>query len=543
VAPSERRATDATPPGVDNNIAAQFHRYNVKAQYALTDRVQIFGHAAYFHENRDNGKASTYDQSGNYLGNQTEEANDTTWKTTSVGTRIQLPDQSSLQATLFTDNESFHSNFLAVPAANPARSIGRISLDQIVPTKGVGGMVQWTRSLSRNQVITAGADTRWVEGESQETAFNSQVNIPTRTVQRMAGGSQKLSGAFVQDIITPTSRLQLTLSARVDHWRNYNAHFLETTIATGAPTANNKSSCSAAAPTASCLADRTDTVTSPRAAALYHLTNAVSVWGDFGYGFRAPTLNELYRQFSVGAVVTRANSDLRPERLKGGEVGVNITPMSNLDARVTWFDNRVKDPVANVTIGNNLQQRQNMGRTRIAGIQTDLSYRINESFRVTGGYLYERAKVVEFPANPVLVDNCPGLAAAGMPNEACFLAQVPKSRASARVVYANPKYATVALGVQFLGSQFDEDQNSRFIPTAALTDAGYDATASDVNHPGMPSYTLVDLMASRPIGRNFEVFVSAENLLNKDYFVGTLPTLLGPPRLITGGFRVRWQGK
>ena len=65
-------------------------------------------------------------------------------------------------------------------------------------------------------------------------------------------------------------KLVLTLSARVDHWRNYDAHNLETTVATGLPTANNRPS----------LPDRDDTVVSPRAGALYHVDGRVSVWGE-----------------------------------------------------------------------------------------------------------------------------------------------------------------------------------------------------------------------------------------------------------------------
>jgi outer membrane receptor protein involved in Fe transport len=554
VVPSERRVTDSTPPGVDNNINARFRNVHFKADYAATDRVQLFGRVGYFRENRDNGKSATYTPTGTYIGGQTKEANDTTWKTSSFGTRMQLPDQSSLQANIFTDNEVFSSNFLAVPFATPLRSIGRISLNQSVPTKGVGGMVQWTKAISSKEALTAGFDWRWVEGESQEQAFNSQINVQTPTIGRLSGGTQRLMGFFIQNIITPSPKWQMTLSARVDRWRNYNAHNLETTTATGAPTANYRTSCSAATPSTLCLGDRQDTVVSPRAAALYRLTNAVSVWGDYGLGFRAPTLNELYRQFSVGAVVTRANSALGPERLKGGEIGVNVNPMPGLNARATWFDNRVKDPVANVTIGTNTQQRQNLGRTRISGIQTDVDYRMGNFWRFNGAYLYERARVVEakitgLPAGTSLGENCPGPNAAGTgagtgTGKPCFLAQVPKNRASFRVVYANEKYATVAFGIQMVGRQFDEDQNARVIPAAALAGAGYDAVGSPVtsDDAGMPGYSLVDLMVSRTVTRNFEAFLAGENLLNKDYFVGTVPTLLGPPRLVMVGFRLRWQG-
>ena len=557
VVQSERRPTDSTPPGVDNKVASTFHNFNVKAEYAASDRVQIFGRVGYFKEERENGKAATYTPTGTYIGGQTGEANNTLWKTTNIGTRIQLPDSSSLKATLFTDSETFFSNFLAVPAATPLRSIGRISLNQTVPTTGVGGMVQWTRSIRRNQVLSAGFDWRWVEGESQENAFNTTLNVLTPTVNRLAGGSQKLMGTFVQDIITLTPKLQVTLSARLDRWRNYNAHFLETTASTGARTANYRPSCSVEA--ANCLADRTDTVVSPRAAARYHLTDKVSIWGDYGLGFRAPTLNELYRQFSVGAVVTRANSDLGPERLKGGEFGVNLHPTSNFSARATWFDNRVKDPVANVTIATNTQQRQNLGRTKIAGLQLDGEYRVGAFWKFNAAYLFENARVVEanfafagaLPAGTNLGTNCPGPNAAGTAagtgtGEACYLAQVPKNRATFRASYSNPQYLTVSLNVMVLGKQFDDDQNFRVVPIQALTDAGYEtwtAPIADPNIAGLPKYTLIDLFASRTISRNLEVFFAVENIADRQYFVGTAPTLVGPPRLVTGGIRVRWQGK
>jgi len=506
---------------VDNKAAVSFHNFNVKADYAASDRVHVFARSGYFRETRDNGKASTIDQ--------TEEANDTTWKSASGGVRLELPDRSELQASVFSDVELFQSNFLAVPAATPARSLGRMTLNQTVPTKGAGGMVQWSRALRGNQVFSAGTDWHWVRGESQEDALDATKGQQVVT-QRFSGGAQQSLGAFFQDILTPMPKLVLTISARVDHWRNYEAHNLETAAATGLPTVNNKPS----------LPDRTDTVGSPRVAALYHVTNRVSAWADFGYGFRAPTLNELYRQFSVGAVLTKPNDQLGPERLKGGEVGVNLSPARNLTVRTTWFDNRIRNPVSNVSLnqGGTQLQRQNLGRTRIWGIQSDVDYRLGTAWRISGGYLYNQAKVVEFAANPVLVNNCNGIAGAS-----CFLPQVPTHRGSMRVAYVNPKYATIALGVQVIGRQFDDDLNARFVPAAALTDAGYPAAVSTTTHPGLPKYTVIDLTASREVGRNFDVFVAAQNLADRQYFVGTLPTTTGSPRLVSAGVRVRFSGR
>ena len=96
--------------------------------------------------------------------------------------------------------------------------------------------------------------------------------VPVLSVHRISGGTQQISGGYVQDIFTPMSQLVITLSARVDHWRNYDGHNVETTVATGLPTANNRPS----------IAERTDTVVSPRAAALFHLSDRVSLWGAAG---------------------------------------------------------------------------------------------------------------------------------------------------------------------------------------------------------------------------------------------------------------------
>ena len=485
---------------VDTDASVNFQNAALRLQYEVSDSVQAFLRGGYFREERDNGKVSTIDG--------TAEANDTTWKTASGGVRVRMPDDSDLQVNLFADFARLRSNFLAVPAASPPRSVGRMTLNQRVPTIGVGGMAQWSRPVGGRQFLSAGVDWRWVDGDSEEDALDA-VTGSRVTLSRISGGAQRSFGLFVQDIITPTPRLTLTLGARLDRWRNYDGHNLETDLATGLPTANHR-------PT---LPERDDAVVSPRVAALYHLAEWVTVWGDLGWGFRAPTLNELYRQFRVGTVLTLANNQLGPERLVGGDLGIRISPVRNLSWRTTWFDNRVKDPVSNVTLtvsgANVTQQRQNLGRTRISGLQTDVEYRIGSFYRVSGGYLYGRARVIEFGANPLLIGK--------------FLPQVPKHRGAVQFAYINPRLFNLSVGVHAIGRQFDDDQNVRTVPGEG--------------EAGLPGYAVVELSASRTIGRNLEVFAGAQNLFDREYFVGTLPTTMGTPRLVHAGVRVRFAGR
>ncbi len=473
---------------VDSNAAVRFWNLNVKLDYAVTERVRAFVRAGYFDEDRDNGKASTIDG--------TAEANDTTWRSGSAGVRVRLPDESDLQTTIFTDIETFHSNFLAVPVSTPPRNVGRMTLRQRVPTTSAGGMVQWSRAIRTKQYFTAGTDWRWVDGDSEENGLDSATGTQV-TLKRISGGTQRSVGLFVQDLIVPVPQLTLTLSARVDNWRNYDGHNLETSLIGAA--VNN----------VPMLPARSDTVASPRAAARYHLTSKVDVWGDIGWGFRAPTLNELYRQFRVGSTLTLANNTLGPERLVGGEVGVTVAASPSVTLRTTWFDNRLKDPVSNVTIttvgANVTQQRQNLGRTRIRGLQSDVEYRAGTSVRVSAAYVYDQAEVTDNPANPSLVGR--------------RLPQVPEHRGSMRASYANPRLGTFAAGVQIVGAQFDDDLNQ--------------------TSRRLPAFAVADISASRAIGRNIELFVGAQNLFDAEYFVGTLPTTVGAPRLVTGGLRVK----
>ena len=129
--------------------------------------------------------------------------------------------------------------------------------------------------------------------------------------------------------------------------------------------------------------------------------------------------------------------------------------------------------------------------------------------------LYDQAKVREFDANPVLVGK--------------YLAQVPKHRGSVQVVYTHPKLADIAFAIQSLGMQFDDDLNVRTVPGLAK--------------PGLPGYTVASFSISRPVGRNFEGFFTVQNMFDKEYFVGTLPTTVGSPRIVSGGVRVRFASR
>jgi iron complex outermembrane receptor protein len=491
---------------VDTKATLDYQNLNVKLDYSPSDRVNAFFRSGYYRENRSNAKICVQAPIS------CEEANDTLWKFLSGGVRIRMPDQSDLQARVFGNFETFHSSFLAIPDSGTTRATGRLSLLQRVPTKDAGFMTQWSKALPGRQYFTAGLDWRWVDGNSNEDSFNQTTELVT--LRRISGGTQQSLGVFLQDLIAVTPRLQLTLSVRVDHWRNYDGHNLETGIG-----ANNKPTCEGSSLTPpACIPDKKNTVGSPHGGALYRVSDKVSVWGGMSWGFRAPTLNELYRQFRVGAILTLANENLGPERLVGWESGVNVAPLRNLTWRTTWFLNRFTNPVSNVTLPApaNTRQRQNLGRTRIYGLQTDVEYRPSSYWRFGGAYLYDMATVREFPADPSLVGK--------------LLPQVPKHRGSLQAAYSNPRLATLAAQANFVSLQFDGDQNT----------VDY---LNEVNTQLLPGYGALDVNASRTISHNLEAFFGVQNLFNRQFLVQRNPTTVGAPRLFTGGLRLSFVGR
>ena len=275
----------------------------------------MFFRGGYFREERDNAKITT-------IGPPTRRPTTPSGSRSAAACASTLPDESDLQARVFTDVETFHSNFLAVAAPAPRSRrarIGRMTLLQEVPTdrRGRDGAVV-EGDLDRGTSSRAGVDWRRVDGASLEQGARRHAPAPTvdaaARLGRHAAQQRRLRAGQVW--------LQPKLVGHAERaaWT--------TGRTTTAATSRRPSPPGCRPPTSRTLPDRDDTVFSPRAAALYRVTDKVSAWGSIGSGFRAPTLNELYRQFRVGAVLTLANDQLGPERLIGGELGVSVAPIA-----------------------------------------------------------------------------------------------------------------------------------------------------------------------------------------------------------------------
>ena len=229
----------------------------------------------------------------------------------------------------------------------------RKTLDQrTTPSTGLGGKLELRPPIDADHSLRVGIDWRRASGEMQEIAYSGATGAIT--ARRRAGGVNDDLGFYLEHD-RAFGPLRLTGTARLDRWTVREGHFIETNAA-GAVTTDNR------------FADRAGWDLSLRGGTLIALTEGLSLRGSLYNGLRQPTLNELYRPFVVFPVTTRANAALKNEELFGFEAGFDFK-RGGFELQASAFDNRVRDAIANVTIGANLRQRQNVDAVRSRGIE------------------------------------------------------------------------------------------------------------------------------------------------------------------------------
>ena len=387
---------------------------------------------------------------------------------------------------VFGAGERFHQTFSSIALDRSSEALTRL---QSAPSDELGTSAQWNRRFGRHALV-AGFDFSNRNGHTAETAISS--GIATSIVD--SGGRTRNYGYFGEDIVTLGNRLVLTASLRGDTWNNGDAHSNTTPLV------------AAVTPSTKVFAERTESAFSPRVSALYNLHGGVALTAAFYRAFRSPTLNELYRGFRVGNVVTQANSALVAEQLTGGEAGVRAT-IARVTTRAMFFVNSISDPVANVTLSTTptliTRQRQNLGATRSIGVELEAEWRISR-LRLSGGYQFTSATVTDFSANPALVGR--------------WVPQVPQHQFTAQARYVTARW-TLAAQARAAGTQYDDDQN--LLP--------------------LDPYFSLDLFVSRSISRHTELFFAGENVTGQRAVVGRTPyTTIGPPAILRGGVRLHF---
>ncbi|MCW2411855.1 TonB-dependent receptor [Sphingobium sp. B8D3A] len=309
------------------------------------------------------------------------------------------------------------------------------------PSTGLGGKLEVRPPVGEDHLLRIGADSRFASADMYEEALNATTGAAT--ARREASGRQVTSGIYVEDDWS-LGRLILTGGARLDYWRISGGRFTERTPASGVVRTVT-------------YADREDWEGSFRAGLIWQATPGVALRAAGYTSFRLPTINELYRGFTVFPVTTQANADLAPERLRGVETGFDLTPAPGLTLSATAFYNHLADAVANVTIGTNLRQRRNVDAIVAKGIEVSGTMTFGD-FDLAASYAYNDSRVEASGAASQLDGLQP--------------AQSPRHGASATLGWHAPGNARLALTVRHAGPQYEDDLQADRMPAATTLD-GY----------------------------------------------------------------------
>jgi iron complex outermembrane receptor protein len=365
------------------------------------------------------------------------------------------------------------------------RSTAEVASRQRTPSDSIGASVLGATRLGSHTLLL-GVDALRVRGTATDL-LSPAMPMETSLVERSAGGEQLIAGAFVQDSKS-VGRFELAAALRLDRWVQ-RAGRRELTRANGEREVIE-------------LADRDGLEANPRLGVLARIDDQLAVRASVYRAFRAPTLNELYRPFQVGTILTAANDQLETETLWGGEAGPQLV-VGQLSARAVGFYNRLSRPIFNVTLpmpeNGAGRQRQNLGAARVFGLELEAAWRPAAAWTITIAHLAIDAQVTDAPDAPDLIGR--------------RLAQDPKSRTSLAVAY-DDRVTTVSLDLRHVGTQFEDDLNT--LP--------------------MGSYVLVDALVRRHVYRGIAAFATIQNALDRSYLVGRAGIdTIGQPRTVLAG--------
>ena len=223
-------------------------------------------------------------------------------------------------------------------------------------------------------------------------------------------------------------------------------------------------------------------------------------WRASAYrSFRAPTLNELYREFRAGNTTTQANANLKAEKLWAVETGLDYRAEA-FTVRVGGFYKEIGDLITNVTLSSSaaavVRQRRNAAAATVRGFEAEIE---------------KRVKQVRFEASYLMVDS--RLATRER------LPQVPKHQGSAQATWYGPK-TLVTLSLRTSALQFEDDRNAQLLP----------------------GFALLQLTARQELGHGLKATLAIENMANRRILTGFTPfPQTGAPLLFRVG--LRWEGR
>ena len=446
--------------------------------YQISDTGRVFMRGTFFNESRNNGTPIQKNSTGTGAG--------------TAGINASLGEHDSFLARISGQVEGYDQTFSAIASNRNSEALTNI---QHVPSQEVGGGFQWDHELKKHTLI-GGLDAQQVMGASDEQLISATSG--NHFANNVAGGRQRSTGVFGEDIFRINDRWTMIAGARWDDWSNYDGNTVRISLPSEVAAGQF-------------FPSRNETSFSPRLSVMRSLGSNSAVWVSGYRAFRAPTLNELYRSFRQGSALTENNPGLRAERLTGAEAGARATFKQKFESRATVFWADIVNPVTNVTLSSTptltTRERENLGRIRSLGGELDGVLHMSNTIQLSAGYQFTHA-YVENSTQALVGKRVP---------------EVPQHQLTWEARYWSPKRVMISVEGRYATSQFDDDINTLVLGP----------------------YYVMDVFVGRQFRSGLVGYAAVENVLNQRYVVAIASSVqnLGPPILARVGIRYDFPGR
>lgn len=429
--------------------------------------------------------------------------------TISGGTTTRLNSSEQVQVNAFYENTTLQQQ-------NVSSTSPYINATFHNPYYQVGGSAQYTNNFQNaviDQLILS-ADAKQLSASNFQNNYNSPGNanlqtskLGVMTSQVVAEGTQNFLGILGQVKSNLTSiPLQATLSARVDNWTsqipvNYTQQVGQAQVSQTVP-------------------NQSQTKFSPNLGLLYRASKELDFRAAAYQAFHAPGLNNSIRSYGSGSSYVSNNPLLTPENMTGYEIGSDYRWQSGF-IQVTGFNANVTNAIATYTMTSaqiastcapvcsaGAKSYSNDQSLRSTGLELQAHYDISSKWATDLGYTLTKAVLTSTYGAISQALNPTGVQIAG----------APRNMGSASLTYFPISKASLTASVRYIGNSW------------------YDTAHTSP----IPAYAVLGARANYEVTPNATVYLSAVNLLNRNYvtFGSGSQYIAGQPQTITVGGRI-----
>lgn len=242
--------------------------------------------------------------------------------------------------------------------------------------------------------------------------------------------------------------------------------------------------------------DSFGTHTSPKIGATYSMSDNARIKANYGKGYRAPTLYELYSKMEKSGMAPMTvhvlgNPDLNPETSTNFDFGFE-TELGKLNSKITYFHNDIKNMIdgddytgpETITNPGIWSKYVNYGKVKISGLETEFGYNFDEHWSLRTVYNYLDAK-----------DQQTG-------NRLAYRA---RHNGLVQLTWTDAKENPLTVNL-YNRYYFDYHQSN------------------SANYQHDYSFSTTGLTVSKQINKNYRVYAGVDNIFNKSFLYDTYHT-------------------